>query len=78
MCFCVFKYWHTICYCFFNFFVAFLFFTASSAGAVESEAAAAAAAAATAAAESALQYLHGAGIRNRDSATADRCATNEH
>ena len=52
--------------------------SASSAGAVESEAAAAAAAAATAAAESALQYLHGAGIRTLDSATADRCATNEH
>ena len=31
------------------------------------------------AAEAALQYLHGAGIRTRDSATAtaDRCATNE-
>ena len=27
------------------------------------------------AAESALQYLQGAGIRTRDSATADRCAT---
>ena len=38
------------------------------------DAAAVEAAADSVAAEAALQYLQGAGIRTRDSATADRCA----
>ena len=70
------------------FFVAFglfLFFTASAAAASSvavADAAVGAAdveATATAAAETeaALQYLQVVGIRTQDSATADRCATNE-
>ena len=47
----------------------FLFFVASAAAA---DAATALTAAAVAAAETALQYLQGAGIRTRDSATAER------
>ena len=67
----------------------FLFFAASAVDSATvtaaADAAAADAAAATAAAnvsadvapEAALQYLQGAGIRTRDTATADRCATTE-
>ena len=65
----------------------FLFFapsTASVAGAAAEDDAAAAAAAYDDTAnedasdgEAVLQYLQGTGIRTRDSATADRCATNK-
>ena len=70
----------------------FLFFAASAASVADAAVTAAAASAAstadaavtaaadaavTAAADADLQYLQGAGIRNRHSATADSCATNE-
>ena len=56
----------------------FLFFAASAASAADADAAVtAAAASAASAADADLQYLQVAGIRNRNSATADRCATNE-
>ena len=71
---------------FFATFGLFLFFTASAAAAssvaaADAAGAAGAAHAATAAAasetEAALQYLKVTGIRTQDSATTDRCATNE-
>ena len=62
----------------------FLFFAASAASVADAAVTAAAASAAstadaavTAAADADLQYWQGAGIRNRHSATADSCATNE-
>ena len=56
----------------------FLFFAASAASAADADAAVtAAAASAASAADADLQYLQGAGILNRHSATADSCATNE-
>ena len=66
-------------------FSLFVFFAASAASSAAGAAAFAGASAvdaaiitaAVAAAEPALQYLQGAGIRTRDSATADRCAINE-
>ena len=48
---------------------------ADAAGAADAADAADAAVDAATAAEAALQYLQGVGIRTRDSATADRCAT---
>ena len=60
------------------FFSFFLYFAASAAAAtVTAAAATVTAAAATITAAAALQYLQGARIRTRASATADRCATNE-
>ena len=62
----------------------FLFFAASAvdsatvtAAADDAAATAAANVSADVAPEAALQYLQGAGIRTRDTATADRCATTE-
>ena len=58
--------------------VVLLYFSQATAAAAAGAAdAATVAAAATAAAEAALQYLQGAGIGTRDSATTFRCATNE-
>ena len=60
LCWCCLCYWWC-CYCWYC-------ITAAAAVAVDDDAE-------TAAAEAALQYLHCAGIRARDSASADKCST---
>ena len=65
---------------FFLFVAPFLFFASSAASSAaddDDNAAGAANAANAPAAEAARQYLQGAGIRTRDSATTERCATSE-
>ena len=70
--------WHLVFFYFLQLLLLVLF---ADAGAAEAPTAAAAEATVdaetAAAAEAELQYLKGAGIRTRNSATADRCATNE-